>query len=363
MQTINTQKIPNTLKALPQWVVYGRREQPFVTQYTVDKKGRQKIDKVPYNAKTHTKAQSNNPATWSDFETALNVYEAGYYNGLGFVFSEQDNLVGIDLDHVLNPETGKLKDLAAELLEQFPNTYIEVSPSGDGLHIWVKGRAQRCGKGTIEKAIELYDAQSSRYFTVTGHQWADSSNEPEPHQEALDWLHQHHFDSSLKSKTRVNTSSDHVTASTFFNRDELLRRAHTDTTFISLWNGEYTRYPSQSEADLALCHKLAFYLQGHTTHVDQAFRASGLMRSKWDEVHYSSGQTYGTHTVQLACENVTQYWQADYRSKRSGNTQTQNHPNAELLTRPSQAFSLDDLGNSERLLHYYGDRILYCGGY
>ena len=56
--------------------------------------------------------------------------------GPGFVLNG-DGIVCIDLDHCL---TGRvLEPWAADILAACPGTYIEVSPSGDGLHIW--GRA------------------------------------------------------------------------------------------------------------------------------------------------------------------------------------------------------------------------------
>jgi len=393
-QIIDIETIPNTLKVLPQWVVYGKRDVPHQTQYDIDKNrqpktddnGKPKIDKIPYNAKTGRRAQSNNSETWSDFQTAVNAYHSGDYNGIGFVFSEQDGLAGIDLDHVLNPETGELKYFAAEILEHFPDAYVETSPSGDGLHLWVKGDVQRCGKGILEKAVELYDAKSSRYFTVTGHQWQDSRSEPHEHQAALNWLHQRHFDEALKpkpisksktpSQLPVNSSysiagstpSVDTTTSQPFNVNVLLQRARSDNKFISLWQSDWKNkdfnYDSQSEADLALCNKLAFYLQGHPEHMDAAFRRSGLIRHKWDEVRYANGQTYGQHTVQLACENVTEYWYTDFSGYSQHNQQASNshcYTNTQSqdgsLTPPEQPFQLNDLGNSERLLHH-----LYCAG-
>jgi len=85
-------------------------------------------------------------------------------------------LVGIDLDHILDPATGEVltdKPEAKEIIERFrtAGAYIERSPSGDGLHIWCKARAVKSGKGTQNKWIELYDHSSPRYFTVTGKEY------------------------------------------------------------------------------------------------------------------------------------------------------------------------------------------------
>lgn len=53
---------------------------------------------------------------------------------VGFVFTRDDPFVGIDLDHCRDPETGKIKPWALEIVAKL-NSYSEVSPSGTGLHI------------------------------------------------------------------------------------------------------------------------------------------------------------------------------------------------------------------------------------
>src|SRR3569623_3637767 len=67
---------------------------------------------------------------------------------------------------------------------------------------------------------------------------------------------------------------------------DVLERANNDEKFKRLWNGDITGYPSASEADAALCEKLAFYTGKDPEAIDRAFRASGLMRDKWDREDY-----------------------------------------------------------------------------
>ena len=123
------------------------------------------------NARTRQFAKSNDPATWCDFPTALKAYESGRYSGIGFAFAEGDGLFGVDLDHVIDQQTGVIEAWAIEIIRQFQGTYIELSPSGTGLRIFGKGKPERCGKGTKEKRNELYDYTSPRYLTETGHRY------------------------------------------------------------------------------------------------------------------------------------------------------------------------------------------------
>lgn len=188
--------VPEYLQERKQWLVWKKESKPNGEGFT----------KVPYDAKRPSyKAASNKPESWSDFDTATEAIREGFADGIGFAFSDGDGLVGIDLDHVLDPETGEMAKLAQEIVEQFAGrAYIERSPSGDGLHIWCRGRAVRTGKGTTEKWCEVYDSTSPRYFTVTANQFCDG--QIEDCQDALDWLYVRHFEPVL-SVSRSGTPS------------------------------------------------------------------------------------------------------------------------------------------------------------
>ncbi|MDT0302913.1 bifunctional DNA primase/polymerase [Streptomonospora wellingtoniae] len=104
-------------------------------------------------------ASATDPATWSPYARVRSRARRG------FVLAG-DGIVCIDLDHCIGAG-GELSPLAQALLERCPPTYIEVSPSGDGLHVWgrgevVRGRRMRRRGGPVE----LYG--SGRYITVTG---------------------------------------------------------------------------------------------------------------------------------------------------------------------------------------------------
>ncbi|WP_308312113.1 hypothetical protein [Streptomyces albipurpureus] len=110
-------------------------------------------------------ASSTNKRTWSTYKCAT---ESAAGVGLGFVLSNVDNIVCIDLDHCRNRITGQLVPWAAAIVRDAGATYVEVSPSGEGLHIFGyadvrQGRRIRRPDGT---AVEIYG--TGRYITMTG---------------------------------------------------------------------------------------------------------------------------------------------------------------------------------------------------
>lgn len=110
-------------------------------------------------------ASSTDPRTWSSYTDATGSTDGV---GTGFVLSDVDDIVCIDLDHAMSPLTGRIEPWAAAILRDAGATYVEVSPSGAGFHIWGRadvrqGRRIRRPDGT---AVEVYG--QGRYITVTG---------------------------------------------------------------------------------------------------------------------------------------------------------------------------------------------------
>jgi putative DNA primase/helicase len=144
---VRTENIPEELKVRPQWVVW----------HAVG----QKPDKVPHAARTGRRASSTNLMTWTTFEEASEAYEHGEYTGVGFMFSSGDPYTGIDLDNCVN-EDGEIAGWALEIA-RYLDSYTELSATGTGLHIIVRGDVPNRRKG----AVEVYS--SKRFFVVTGH--------------------------------------------------------------------------------------------------------------------------------------------------------------------------------------------------
>jgi len=107
--------------------------------------------------------------------------------GIGFIFTADDPLVGIDLDGMFSSDGWN--DAAEDILAHFgAQTYVEISPSRTGGHIITvgevgKGHQHELADGT---KIELYDR--GRFFTVTGEGWGPDGGALVERQEAIQWL-------------------------------------------------------------------------------------------------------------------------------------------------------------------------------
>ncbi|WP_157961950.1 AAA family ATPase [Acuticoccus kandeliae] len=130
------------------------------------------------NPHTGKPASTTDPSTWGTRREVLgriNAYDG--LDGVGFVFRQEDNIFGIDLDGVAtwSDEGGckviEVPDWVDEILD-LNETVIELSSSGTGLHIYALGSHEtvtvanpETPGGTKRQAIEIYS--SGRYFRNT----------------------------------------------------------------------------------------------------------------------------------------------------------------------------------------------------
>ncbi|EAW31095.1 hypothetical protein GP2143_03203 [marine gamma proteobacterium HTCC2143] len=151
---INFEAVPEELKTLPQWVCWKAVVRP-----------NGKITKVPMNPLTGIKASSINSKTWASFDKAATGMNRHGYDGIGFVFVRGDGLVGVDLDNCMRSH-GQLETWAQDIVDRL-DSYTEVSPSGNGVHIICYSGAS--GLSYNKDGREMYS--EGRYFTVTGNEY------------------------------------------------------------------------------------------------------------------------------------------------------------------------------------------------
>jgi putative DNA primase/helicase len=320
----NPNGIPDYLKNRQQWVVWGKRSAQGID--ALQKDGC--LNKIPFNPRTGKAASSNKPNTWASFSDAINAYQSGWYNGVGYMFAEGDGLVGTDLDHCLDA-TGTPNPQTQNILSHFGNTFTEISPSGDGLHILCFGLALHCGKGQRNKWIEIYGKdihgkRSNRYFCVTGNQFGKSL-EITDGQAALAWLH-----NTFKAQTTTDSPLEKYVRTAFEDEISKVRNAilgsRNDQLFKSaaalkeLCNSNWASpYISEYQVEAALLTATNLPEKEALATIASAFKTATGAREK--------------------PKNNT-----PFVSKRT--------------TTPT--FHQTDLGNAERLVARHGENICYC---
>ena len=287
--------IPEELRKLPRWVCY---------RLVPDKDGG-KPKKMPINPANGKNAKSNDPTTWTDFETAFEAVDKYGYTGLGFMFTKEDGFVGVDIDHCYDAETNTFNEIASVILAKQP-TYAEFSPSGDGVHLWFKGTKPEGSSKNTDTGVEMYD--SVRYFTVTGKKLPEAPDTISADEGTLAWIHANY----IAKKQKMKKKSKRTGTPQKLTDEEIIEKASSSVggeTFVKLWEGKWDGdYPSQSEADMALCMKLAFWSGKDKEQMDRLFRKSGLFRTKWDEKHHADGSTYGEETLKKAIESTAEVY-------------------------------------------------------
>jgi primase-polymerase (primpol)-like protein len=334
---VNPDGVPQALKEPQQWIVwkYVRRQ---------DQKGRWKWTKIPVNPRTGRNASSNKPATWGTFQEALSALQnhPKMFSGIGFMFSPDDSFCGVDLDDCRDMETGTVQEWATKVVARFAS-YTEVSPSGTGVKVFARGKLS---KGRNRRGlIEMYD--QGRFFAVTGHSLLGTVANVEERQEELNSLQQSLTREPTEATNKGESGKANGKRSDASLSDlqviEKGKTAANGVKFSRLWDGDTSGYQSQSEADLALCDLLAFWVGPDPVRIDALFRQSGLFRDKWKR------EDYGTSTIKKALAGRRQFY--------SGNGLRSNSCGA---PRPEDEIHLTDTGNAKRLVKRHGDDLRHC---
>ncbi|WP_115864240.1 phage NrS-1 polymerase family protein [Halorussus litoreus] len=305
--------LPDELTEREQWVCWREEQRDG------------KATKIPVTPGLGEFASSTDSETWTDFETALNYVDTGSADGIGFVFTDDDPIVGVDLDDCRDPETGDADDATQDIIERL-DSYTEVSPSGTGYHVLIKGDLPdgRNRRGSFE----FYE--TARFFTVTGDRIEETPTRVARRQDALAAIHLEYIQDSNDNSESDSDRGERVSevseadgpseVDVDLEDEKLLEKAMNASNgakFEQLWKGDTGGYESQSEADMALCNLLAFWTGGDHTRMDELFRQSGLLREKWDEVHYADGSTYGEKTIERAVANTSEFYDPEPREESS----------------------------------------------
>lgn len=246
------------MTSVPLWLIYK----------LIDR-GNGKFAKPPISPFSGEICSKTDEGMYTDFDRALAGVEQHNADGVGFVFLH--GFVAIDLDNCFEAD-GSLTPMASDIVDHFIGTFMEYSPSGNGIHIFCKG--EKPNERTRIDGLEVYTGHN--FVTVTGDHIEESGDKVLNCQEALNWL----FDKYLPVTETVSKPEviyvDHGGKSVQewlevgLTHDDKFHRLYTDTTHMD----------DESGHDLALFCKLVYWLNRDTEAIEKVFFESPWVQSK-----------------------------------------------------------------------------------
>lgn len=266
-----------------------------------------KINKLPVDHRTLQvfTAGSNwqhDPEAWLPYEKAVKIAALLPDHGIGFLFTSIDPFFFLDIDKCL--EAGRWNKTATNLLTHFPGAFVEISISGEALHVFgsYTGAEPPHGCKNTSLNIELYTSGRFVAFTDT-----ESSGDPcVDCTTGLQSVINHCFPATTVQVEDQQWTTEPLPHYTHLDDDELIKKACANVsvgskfagkaTFSQLWNNDITalgmvwpdpvRDYDYSSADAALVQHLAFWTGNNCQRILDLMQKSQLVRDKWDRPDY-----------------------------------------------------------------------------
>lgn len=376
------------LAPLPRWVCWKGKPKK-------DKSGKEKISKIPFymdNDGSYAMAKTNDPETWGTFNQAKRWENGlqGSHKGVGFVLGLEQPHICIDLDHCINKTDGTFTEDEAGhaashvmdiLTRNGEETYIEFSPSGEGLHIW--GRAilpAEKEKGVRGKYIEMYRA--GRYMTITGRPFR--SFPVSTIQKSVDEIiNEFHLLDKSPAAMKDGGPAAAIRSGTPAPSDneliEKIIKSQDGPKFSALYDrGDMSAYDNdQSRADQALLSILSFWTGSNAEQMKRIFLSSRLAESLDRKAHHE--HDYLNRSIKRAIETTTGHYNpktyaAMKRAEETKKDYIQSSADYARATSPKEAppekpvsfsdrimhFKRNDSENADRLAALCAGKFLYC---
>ena len=255
--------IPEEMKRKPNWVIVRTKENA--------ESGR--LEKYLIDVHTGKFAESDNPETWTDFETACKYAKENGGVTLAYALDGKDGICCIDLDHCIN-DNGELSNVAKQVLNLSGDCYCEKSVSGHGLHIFGKTEGLDLRAFSRDGSSEFY--QKSHFIAMTG-DIHDGKVELKSFDElpVRGYLLSHH-----DSRVRFNGVGKGVEGLSSMSDRDVVEKAIASKggdTFKALYNGQDLQ-GNHSNSDMSLMNRLAFWCNGDKEQMLRIFATSGLYR-------------------------------------------------------------------------------------
>lgn len=290
--------VPEEMRNKPNWVVVRTRENVET--------GR--LDKFLIDTHTGKFAESDNPETWADFETACKYARENGGVALAYALEWDSDIACIDLDGCMD-ENGDFSEIAQQSFNAANGSYAEKSVSGKGLHIFGKTKGADLRSFSKDKTMEYY--QGGHFIAMTGDYYGSSELKSFDTPEMQTVL-----TSKLEKRTEWKNTGKGVEGLSSMDDREMLDRAFTaknGDTVKRLYRGEDVR-GNHSNSDMSLMNYLAFWSNHDIDQMLRVFATSGLYRPE-------KPQSYYEHTAIKAVKGTPCYTppKASSNNKPSGN--------------------------------------------
>ena len=288
----------------------------FIVWKLVEDANAPKPLKVPVNYQTGIACHAHDAANWTDYDTAVTMAPVVGGTGVGFVLTPLDPICCVDLDACLQAD-GAWSPFATQMLEWFPGAAVELSHSGNGLHIWgsYDPRQLPANHKTRDKNVPGLEVYTSNRFIALGTPYHGDAgidvSAPLLHtlQTYLPGIASAEMDWSDQPVPEWNgpTDDDELIAKMLASKQSAASAFDGKAGFKDLWEGNEAvlaeTYQSdtgdafdRSSADAALFSHLAFWTGKDCARMDRLFRRSALVRPKYIDRPY-----YQHKTITQAC--------------------------------------------------------------
>ena len=271
----------------------------FITYRAAWKEEAKKYDKIPTDPKTGQDINAHDPKYWVTYEEAKATEHP-----VGFVLTDDDPYFCLDIDNCRLP-SNQWSPESEEIAKAFPGAKVEISMSGDGLHIWgrYKPPIPDHAKRNIGLGLELYH---NKRFIALGRPGATGDIETDCTR-ALELVILKWFPPGAVGVVTDWTDGPVPEWAGPIDDDDLIARAcrtgsagavfGNRATFRDLWEANEEvlgrAYPSQSgqpynasSADQALATHLSFWTGRNCERIKRIMLRSNLKRDKWEREEY-----------------------------------------------------------------------------
>lgn len=282
------ERMPKALRRRRRWVAWQPQWRGFGVGWAKVPHHPTRLARVP--------AKPSNAGSLEQVLASVQAADPDSAYGIGFVLDRRDGIVCVDLDDCRDPDSGTVTPAASDIVGAL-GSYTELSPSGTGLHVWLRGVVPHDRPNLRAPGVEIYS--HARFIAVTNHRLPGTPAGIGRSDYALWELVQSLRPTPAKKDHGAVVQACPADVAQVFAR---LKSAPNAAKYLRLYAGDWQGcgYPSQSEADLAFARIVAFYAAGDARAVEVLFSASGLgRRDKWQR-----RSEYRRRTIEAA---VTHY--------------------------------------------------------